>query len=366
MDKHNGGKPQQSGEVGKASSAKSRVLWSFAFVLIAGLTVWMVTSQTRSFSFSAFLDFLKGADLRYIAAAILSMLGFIIFEAAAIKCINKAFGYRHSLRSGAVYSSADIYFSAITPSATGGQPVSGMFMVRDGIPAATATATLLINLAMYSFSILVIGIFSLIIHFNVFFDYFGTVSKLLISFGFVIQVLLTLFILMLIFGERLLHGMCRSAIKLLGRLHLIRRVDKKLQKLDCSMTEYRACIEMIKDAGALPQLIKAFAFNLLQRISQISVTMFAFLAVGNSFSLADEIWSMQNFVVIGSYCAPIPGAMGVADLLLLDGFGKLMTPDAAANLELLSRAASFYLCTVLCGVTVLIDFLIGKARRRVK
>ncbi len=366
MDNSNNLTPTPENGGKKGTSAKSRVLWTLLFVVIAALSVWMVTSQSQTFSIDEFKAFLASASVSYIIAAIVCMLGFIVFEAAALKCLDGAFGYRHSLGKGIVYSATDIYFSAITPSATGGQPVCGMFMMRDGIPGAVTTASLLINLAMYSFSILLIGIFSITFHFNVFSDYFGTVSKLLIVFGLLIQVILTLFIVLLIFREKLLHRICSRVLGFLGKIRLIRKPEKKLKKLDRSMAEYRACIEMIKKSGARGPLIRAFIFNLLQRISQVSVTMFTFLAASGSPSLADEVWSMQNFVVIGSYCAPIPGAMGVADWLLLDGFGEIMSAAAATNLEILSRAASFYLCTMLCGIIVLVKFLLRGTRRRVK
>ena len=62
-------------------------------------------------------------------------------------------GLLPGLVRGVLYSAADIYFSAITPSATGGQPASALLMVGDGIPTAVTTVVLLLNLAMYNLSI---------------------------------------------------------------------------------------------------------------------------------------------------------------------------------------------------------------------
>ena len=60
-------------------------------------------------------------------------------------------------------------------------------------------------------------------------------------------------------------------------------------------------------------------------------------------------------VVLGSNYIPIPGAMGVADGLMLDVFAELFGDGVlATNLELLTRSISFYLCVILCGISFLV------------
>ena len=85
------------------------------------------------------------------------MLGFILFEGFALVVLRRAFGYRRGVWSGYIYSASDIYFSAITPSATGGQPASAYFMIKDGVPGMVVTVTLVANLFMYTLSIIAIG-----------------------------------------------------------------------------------------------------------------------------------------------------------------------------------------------------------------
>ena len=54
--------------------------------------------------------------------------------------------------------------------------------------------------------------------------------------------------------------------------------------------------------------------------------------------------------------------MGIADLLLLDGFGSVMEPYVAAQLELISRSLSFYLCILLCGGILILRMIVRKWR----
>ena len=117
-------------------------------------TVFAVASQSQSFSVEKFCEFIKTASPVYLAAALLCMIGYIMFEALAIRAMCREFKFRCSLKNSFVYSASDIYFSAITPSASGGQPACGYFMVKDGIPAVFTTVALVANLAAYAFSTL--------------------------------------------------------------------------------------------------------------------------------------------------------------------------------------------------------------------
>lgn len=342
---------------------KNKWLWSLLFVAIAACSIWAVSAQAKNFSPRDFLDAFARADWRWLMAAVLAMLGFVFFEACAIRSACRAMHYPISFSSGCSYSAADIYFSAITPSATGGQPACAFLMMRDGIPGTVTTAVLLLTLATYSVAILAIGILLFFLYPTVFFQ-FGTLSKILIFVGFLLQIGLSFFFFLLLKSERLLERLCRGALHLLGRLRLLRNEEQKQEKLRVQMADYRNCVAMLKGHRLL--LFRSFFFNFLQRASQISVTMFVYLARGGQAAYAAKIWAMQSYTVIGSNCVPIPGAMGVSDYLMLDGFRSFLPSEEAVVLSLMSRAISFYSCIVLCGILVLFSFRRRKRKDQTK
>ena len=96
------------------------------------------------------------------------MLGFIYFEGEALRVLVRHMGYPAKRSHGFVYSAADVYFSAITPSASGGQPASAYFMLKDGIAGTAVMAALLLNLIMYTLAILTIGLVDILIFPEVF------------------------------------------------------------------------------------------------------------------------------------------------------------------------------------------------------
>ena len=149
-------------------SNKKQIIWSLIFIALIVLTVWVIVKQNESFSIEGFINYVSAAKWQWIALAFLCMVGFIIFEGLAVLQLCKAFGYKEKVKRGIVYSAVDIYFSAITPSATGGQPASAMCMMQDGIPGAVTTIVLLLNLTLYTIAIIVIGAVCFIFNFDMF------------------------------------------------------------------------------------------------------------------------------------------------------------------------------------------------------
>lgn len=340
---------------------QNKLLWTILFIIIAAASIWAVTSQNRDFSIKDFLSYLSDASPLWICAAVLSMIAYIAVEAYAIVYLCKGLGYKCKWKNGFFYSASDIYFSAITPSATGGQPACAYFMVKDKVPGAVATVALLLNVMMYTLSLILTGIIIMIVNPKTFFC-FHPASIVLIVVGYILQLGLALLFYFVLYKKDFLHRICNSVLRLSAKIHLIKNVEKKLAKLNKTMEEYHSYSNILKTQRRL--IIKTLFLNVLQRFAQIAVTMFVFLATGGIIGQALDIWSIQNFVVIGASCIPIPGAIGITDYLMLDGFGRLMESQQATNLELLSRTLSFYCCIFICGISVILKYYLLKRRNK--
>ena len=335
-----------------ASDRKKYLRWTLLSLLIAALTIWAVAAQWKDFSFPLLFDRLSRAHPLWLTLAVAAMFGFIYFEGCAIRSACRALNYPTTHRAGVTYSAGDIYFSAITPSATGGQPASALLMMRDGIPGSVAAAILMLTLTMYTLSILVIGLLCALFAPQVFLS-FGPFARLLILIGFVLQTALLVFFALMVGREGLLRRICFGLLRFAAKLRLIRDLPAKEARLARTMEAYHSRAALL--TGHRKLLLKSFLYNFLQRVSVILVPVFVYLALGNPLRNAPRLFAMQSFVVIGSNSIPIPGAMGVADYLMLDGFEAFLPADQIVGLELISRSLSFYLCVILCGLIVLIS-----------
>ena len=165
---------------------KKKIPWMILFLVLMIISIWVIISKSGSYSMELLIDTIKNANIIWLILACLAMFLNIFFEGKAldilISALNRSEHNKQIKSHGLLYSAADIYFSAITPSASGGQPASAFFMNRDGITMAQSAVILVSNMLLYTISLAFIGIVGFIISPHNFWD-FDTPAKVLILIG---------------------------------------------------------------------------------------------------------------------------------------------------------------------------------------
>lgn len=340
---------------------KKKIIWVVLSVLIACLSIWAVIAQSSTFSPDEFREFIRSGNKLCILGAVICTLGFILFEGLAVISISKALGYKRNALQGTVYGAADVYFSAITPSASGGQPASAYFMIRDGIPATAVTVILLVNLIMYTLALVFMGVICSVFRFDIVLR-MTLFSKILIVAGTVVLILIAIAFFLLLRKAEVFYKICTGFLKFLEKMHLLRHGERIRDKLNATMNEYKACSDVIY--GKTSMLIKAFILNVIQRLSQFGVAFFVFLSHGQGIKNSVEVLVTQCFVSVGSNCVPVPGSMGIADYIMIDGYRNIVGNELATYMELIVRGMSFYACMIISLIIVIAAFIFGKKREK--
>lgn len=222
-------------------------------------------------------------------------------------------------------------------------------MMRSGIPAAPTAVALLINLVLYTLSILLMAAAGLALHPGLL-KLFGPASRILIWVGAGTRVALLAGLTLLIFHEPIFLRLADWALKIGHKLHLIRDIESRKQKYAELRDDYQQCSGALR--GQWKLILLSFVFNLAQRLAIVLSPVCVYLAEGGNRARTGEAFAAQTMVILGSNAVPLPGSVGVADYLFLDGYRSLA--QSPVLLELLSRAISFYSCVVLCGALLLV------------
>lgn len=331
----------------------------FLFAIITIYTVF----KGSGISLAELSGSLKKASWEGIVLASVSMLGFIYFEGEAIRVILHHMGYPARRSRGFVYSAADVYFSAITPSASGGQPASAYFMMQDGIPGTAVMTALLLNLVMYTLAILTIGLADVLLFPDIFLKFSIGCRILIVAGGLALAGLGILFYLLLR-KQALIKSAGMAVVRIMKMLHCQRLAWRLEKKLETSIEKYGSLVDIVLNGKKM--LWKAYILNLLQRLSQIVVTLFSFVALHGDLFKLPRLLATQIYVVLGSNCVPIPGGMGVADYLMLKGYQQLMSREEAFQLEMLSRGLSFYVCMFVSLTAVVIGYVTIKRKKKLE
>ena len=209
---------------------KKKVLWALFTFCLSILTIFALFYNS-GLSLSELWYNIKEASPLWLIPAALCMLGFIFFEGRSLVLILRTLGYPAKKRRGFLYASADIYFSSITPSATGGQPASAYFMHKDKIAAEAVTVSLILNLTMYTLAIITLGLISLIFFPGIFLD-FSLPCKIMILIGIFAMIMLTIFFIILLKKQSILLKFGNLLVKLMSKLHFKTASERFKNRLD--------------------------------------------------------------------------------------------------------------------------------------
>ena len=164
---------------------------------------------------------------QYILFAVLAMSIYILGEAVNITRILKELGEKSKFISNIRYTLIGFFFSAITPAASGGQPMEIYYMHKDDISVAHSTLALLMQLCSLQIVTITVGTISAVIHFEVLKS--GLIYLLIL--GIILNSSALMLLIIAIFSKKLSEGLIKFAVKLL-KFFRIPNVEKKQEKLE--------------------------------------------------------------------------------------------------------------------------------------
>ncbi len=332
----------------KKSTKKHLLNFAVLFILIA-LTLVILFTSNKELNFGDIFEFLQNSNVVYLLLAFACMLGYILFEGLSLHVICHTVGHKCKPVQSLVYATADVYYSAITPSAAGGQPASAYYMVKDGMSGGSATFTLVFNIIAYTAAIIVLGVAAFIIAPGIFggFEFF---VKLLIILGLVVQALLLAFFIACMFCHQAVLKCGNGVITFLKKIKLVRNDEKWRGRLSNVVDKYKGSVHDMRNHRAL--FFIALLFNVLQRASQMLVTCFVCLAVAPDASFM-ELFAMQAFVTLGYNSIPLPGGVGAFEYLYMNIFSARFESAFILAAMMVTRAISYYISLALSGVITL-------------
>ena len=315
------------------------------FILLIILTFYLVLKDQ---DFSQMSSILKTVKKEFILLGILAMCIYVSCEAINIRRILKELGEKVSFFSAIKYTLSGFFFSAITPAASGGQPMEIYYMHKDNISVAHSTLTLLMQLCSFQIISISFGIISAIIHFDVLKN--GLIYLFILGIALNSSALALLVIA--IFSKRLSEGLIKFSVKVL-KFFRIRNIEEKQEKLEKELASYQTSAIYIKEHKLL--MVKTLLTTAIQLLAYYSVTYWVYLAFElNTYNIW-QILTLQAVLYATVSGIPSPGAVGVSEGGFLGIFKKAFPEATISSAMLLSRGVNFYLLIIVSVIVVIVN-----------
>ncbi len=286
----------------------------------------------------------------YVMAALLLGLFFVSAEGIMMKYLFASMGEESNMRRCLLYSWVGFFYSGITPSATGGQPMQLYYMKKDGHKASDATVILMTMALVYKLVLVVAGIGILALWYQPLKSY----MKGYMLFYFV-GIFLNLGVVLIIIGVMLFPAIlikCANVFDVLMIwLHIWKVNPDRQTKVQGFVESYRHAVGfMIKHRI---QLMVIIAITILQRASMLLLTYLVYCGFHLHGEGMGKIMVLQAAVYITVDMLPIPGAQGITELVYKTVFSGIFTEFYLVPSMMVSRGMNFYIPLLICAVAAI-------------
>ena len=339
-------------------SKKKNILNAAFLVIVFAATLYYIFHGQ---DMGVIMGYIQNADIRYWVLAILCVVFFIASESVIIYYMMHTIKHKVRMVHCLLYSFIGFFFSCITPAATGGQPAQIYYMRKDKIPVPVSTLVLMIVTVTYKMVLVIIGIAVFVFRPGKIMYYLHPVLGWCYL-GLVLNTLCVVFMLLLIFHPTMAKTIITAVFKALNRIHVIKRIDHYLEKVDRAMQQYQ---DVSVYFGTHKMVVwNVLVITIVQRCVMFYVTYLTCLSFGLRNTDMVTIVALQGMISVAVEMLPLPGGMGISEKLFLSMFvpicGTITLPAMVV-----SRGLSFYTELIISAIfTIVAHLVIGRERER--
>lgn len=334
---------------------KKQFLQILFFLVIMALTFYTL------FHGQNLREILKAVSLMSplaLACAVLLALFFVSAEGVMIWYLLHAMHGKSSIFQCIRYSFIGFFYSGITPSATGGQPMQLYYLQKDGNKISDSTVVLMTVALVYKFVLVVIGIGVLLfwhaplkIHLK---GYFA-----LYLLGLFLNTLLVVILSGVMLFPKIIRKIALTFQRLLVRMRILKSSPIFEEKLNAFISSYQHAVTWL--TSHKPKLAVVVLMTFLQRISVFLLTYIVYLGFHLKTYDACSIMCLQASVYIAVDMLPLPGAQGITELMYKTTFAPVFSGTMLLPSMLISRGINFYFLLI---VSLFITLITWKHRRK--
>lgn len=323
---------------------RKRICGAVFFFGILALTLWYVF---RDENLSKVADYLADADGRYVALSVAAVIAFILGESVVLRYLLHRLGTSPKFSHCCLFSFVGVFYSAITPSASGGQPMQVFYMRRDGIPGAVSTVVLAIVTITYKLVLVVVGLAVMVLRPSAVVGFLDDVEAL-VYLGLVLNVVFIAFLLTAVFHPGAIQSALKLMFALLHKIRPFKNPEKVMARVQNSLDHYHDTAAFFKREPKI--ILNVFFITLIQRFCLFSVVWFTYLAFGLSGQNALVMVLLQAMISVAVDMLPLPGGMGISETLFLTIFAPIFGPELVLPGMIVCRGISYYTQLVISGI----------------
>ncbi len=328
---------------------RKNLLNALFLVALLGLTIWAVF---RGQDLDEILRILADVPVIYPIIGFVLVILYVCSESVIIKYLLHTVHIRAPLFNCIRYSFVGFFYSCITPSATGGQPMQIYYMNKQNIPIPIATIILMLVTIEYKFVLVFVGV-ALALFGQGLIQSLNMEVQFFLYLGIALNVFCVSFMSLLVFLPDTAKFLITKGYALLKKIHLMKEKNDRAKRLDNSMERYKDASVFLKNNKIA--ILNTTLISFVQRFFLFFITYVVYRSFGLHAENALTITTLQAIISISVDMLPLPGGMGISERLYLRIFTPIFGGASAVTASMLmSRGFSYYVLVIVSGIISLI------------
>ncbi len=323
---------------------KKTTILRYAYILLTIVIIVLIGALDKNFA--GLVKSLSDFSLKWLIISCIGILMYWVTDAWLLKDISSylydgKFSYWDALKVGLI----GLYYGALTPSATGGQPMQVMYMRRDNIHAGAGTGIVCVKFVAYELSLCFIYIVLMCLKGGYYYSYNSQVFWLTIL-GFVINLAIVLFIVIIMINKAFI---LRTGTKWINKLSeksifkrkIIKDKEKSFESFNRTVSEFTDVIIYIRKNKL--RFLGSFIISTFNLLLLFAMMYFVYKTMGLSQHGIVDILALNTFMYMAVSLVPTPGSAGASEGAFYLLFSGIFPESIMFISMLLWRFYTYYL-----------------------
>lgn len=339
---------------------KPRTKQILNFALIFGTLAVVLLVGFNGQEMSGAIEALKSIAPHWIVLCALAWAAYLLFDALSVHHFLKCQGHGMPLASSLFVAIQGMYYSNITPGASGGQPMQVYYMKKRGVPIGIGTSALTVKLFAFQFMLAVLGTVLWIAYKDYIAQQLGGNMWILII-GYVYNVIVVAFTVLMATSKRLVRFFVMLFIKAGVKLRLVKDPAATQAKWEDVIDTFHSSVMMITRRPM--DLVIQLVIATLQILALMLVTYFIYHGFRLTCASYGQITTLGIMLYTSAAYTPLPGASGAQEGVFALYYSQVF-PDGIRVMALLLWRFFTYYITLIVGaiVSVANGFLTNKKK----
>lgn len=316
-------------------------------IIITFLVMYLVLKD----DFNTTIDTIKNVNL-FILIALLLMLLNIFFQSLSVHNFLKEVKSDYKFIDTFMLMISALFFNAITPFSSGGQPFQMYLLRKQGIKVTDSGNVLLQNFFTYQLSLIIMGTFSIVMNYIFNLIPSNSVLKNIVFIGYLINVIVLLVLLFLIYAKSINTNLLNKIFDFVFGFKFIKNRDELRKKASDKIDDFYNSAVYFKNNKK--NLVKSVFYNLTSLAILYLVPLFIFYSIGEytSINTLESVVSSGYTYLIGSF-VPIPGGTGGLEYAFISFFQSFTSGASLSAIMILWRFITYYFGMILGALSLL-------------